>query len=570
MNFERYFTDREIIRQLCKERVKLAGQRHDRMFLHNISRDCPSPSPAKPPNWGDKTPMEIFPPRRLWHRFRAREGARNGSAADINIAALVKAVMTLRRTTPNAVWVRNLATVILRIRQRALDSRSFRFGKPTIIAEEKEPGTNIYRPLAVFALEDKIVDRQTGCYFRRAFDRLLCASCLAFRCSRRGAQAPTIHDALERILTFRSTSKLSQIFVAECDIRGFFDCVPHSLALSTLQDLVRKHDQTGAAPIDPRAIRIFDAYLKSYSFQNNIKLDAELKLRSKKPKARFKWPEAELADLHGKRTLREIGVPQGGALSCLIANAMLHSVDLELEQLAQRNPSKLLYLRYCDDMILLAAQKRICDGALALYCERVEQLGLLIHPPKAVGAYGKDFYSGKSHLSYPWGPGKSSIPWIQFVGYQVRHDHLVRVRLRSLKKQRRRMTKISDEVLKALNPGRKRRGQVPAMSTGIRRSSRQVEHRAQQRLISLSVGRRQLGQSLSQIMPMCWCNGFRGLQNRKLVGSSLKMLDRHRHRQIARIRRRLDSLKLPKTEAVNKEHMLDFYGLPFSYWGQFH
>ena len=312
MNFERYFTDKEVIRQLCKERVKLAGQRHDRMFLHNISRDCLSPSLTKPLNWGDQTPLEIFPPRRLWHRFRARRGARSGSAADINSAALLKAVMTLRRTTPTAPWARKLARVVLRIRQRALASRSFRFGKPAIIPEEKEPGTNIYRPLAAFTLEDKIVDRQTGCYFRRSLDRLLHTSCL--KCVpvfAAGAQAPTIHDALEKILTFRSTSKLSRIFVAECDIRGFFDCVPHSLVRSSLQELVREHNRAGTASIDPRAIGIFDAYLKSYSFHDNVKLDAEHKLRSKIPSAKFKWPEAELAELHGGGTLREIGVPQG-------------------------------------------------------------------------------------------------------------------------------------------------------------------------------------------------------------------------------------------------------------------
>ena len=478
--------------------------------------------------------------------------------------------MTLRKITPAAPWVRKLDKVILRIRQRALASPSFRFGRPTIIHEEKDPGTNIYRPLAAYTLEDKIIDRQTGCYFRRSFDRLLHDSCLAFRCSRQGAQAPTIHDALDKILNFRSTSDLPQIFVAECDIRGFFDCVPHSLARSALQEIVREHDATGGAPIDPRAIKIFDAYLKSYSFQDNVKLDAERKLRSKIPGAKFKWAEVELTELHGKRNLGEIGVPQGGALSCLIANTVLHSVDRELEQMAEQYPGKLLYLRYCDDMILLAAQRSICEDALALYCERVKQLGLLIHPPKAVGAYSKDFYSGKSHLTYAWGPGESSIPWVQFVGYQIRHDYLVRIRLRSLKKQRGRMTEMADELLRALNPGRKRRGHIPAMSAGIRRSSRQVEHRFQQRLISLSVGRRQLGQSLSQIMPMCWCNGFRGLQNRKLIGSSLKMLDRHRHRQIVRVGRRLDSLELPKAEAVNKENALQFYGLAFSYWGQFH
>ncbi len=569
MSFDRYFTDKEIIRQLCKERVKLAGQRHDKMFLHNISRDCPRPALSKPSNWGS-VPLEIFPPRRMWHRFRGRIGARIGSSADINLGALVSAVMTLRRTTPDAPWVRSLNEVIRRIQRRALHAEMFRFGRPAIIGEEKELGTNVYRALAVFNLEDKIVDRQTACYLRRTLDHLLHRSCLAFRCSRRGAPAPTTHDALDKILNFRSATTLPRLFVAECDIRGFFDCVPHSLARIALQDLAREHASGNLTPVDPRAVGIFAAYLRSYSFLTSVKLQAEPKLKAQKPNAKFKWPDEQLAELHGKNALKNIGVPQGGALSCFIANAVLHSVDAELENLAHQQPGQLLYLRYCDDMIIVSKRKNVCEKALAVYCDRVAKLGLPIHPPKFVGTYSKEFYSGKSHFCYPWGSDERAIPWIQFLGYQVRHDQLVRVRLRSLKKQRRRMTEVVDEVLKALNPGRTRPRDLTPLSAGVRRSSRQVEHRIRQRLISLSVGRRQLGQDLAQIMPMCWCNGFRGLQGRTIVGSSMKMLDRHRQHQISRIVRRLNSLQLPSAEAVNKDTVLEFYGLAFSYWGQFH
>jgi hypothetical protein len=478
--------------------------------------------------------------------------------------------MTLRKKTPNAAWAKNLQLVVEDIRNRATGTMSFSFKEPTVLEEEKEPGTNVFRPLAVFSLKDKIIDRQTARYLRGVLDDFLHPSCLAFRCSRSQRPAPTIHDALEMLMAFRSAHLSETLYVAECDIRGFFDCVPHALAKSSVEALVTQHDGQNAEKVHKRAIEIFFAYLSAYSFKKNVKDGAERALKAKNPRAKFKWPETELLDLHGSAGLEKVGVPQGGALSCLVANAALHSVDSEIEQMVKRCSGKLLYLRYCDDMILVASERSVCEEALGAYCGRVEGLGLLIHQRKDVGSYSKEFYSGKSHHPYPWGPGKEEIPWIQFVGYQIRHDGLVRVRLRSLKKQRRRMTEIADEVLATLNPGRKRKGQITELSKSVRRSARQIEHRLRQRFISLSVGRRQLGQPGGVIMPMCWCNGFRGLLGRQVTSGSLKMLDRHRNRQMARVTRRLKALSLPKGDSRDELEVLRYYGMPFSYWGQFH
>lgn len=570
MSFTHYFTDREIIRQLCQERVKLAGQRHEETFLHNISRNQTTRPVKTPTLWGKHVSIDMFPPRRVWHRFRPPRAARHGSSDDINVSALVKAVMTLRKNTPRAPWVLKLNQVIMRIRRRALTAGPFRFQKPTILAEEKEPGSNVYRPLAVFPLEDKVIDRQTASYLRRALDSFLHPSCLAFRCSYRGKAPPTIHDALDHLEHFRATSHDPARYAAECDLRGFFDCVPHSLAQESIDALITQHDDQRTEPLDPRARRILAAYLAAYSFQRNVKNDAEPHLQTHHPQAKFKWPEPELRAIHPSQGLWGIGVPQGGALSCLIANAVLHIVDDEMEQLMHDHPRKLLYLRYCDDMILLATDRALGIKALDTYCTSVTALGLLIHPCKHVLKYTKAFYTGKSHYCYQWGPGKSAIPWIQFVGYQLRHDGLVRIRPRSLKKQRRRMTDITDAVLKALNPGRQKPGAITPLCPGVRRTAKQIAHRLHQRLIAIAVGRRQLGHNLATIMPMCWCHGFRGLRHRRIVSSSLKMLDRHREHQVSRVVRRLKRQQLPHAPPVNKDRALKFYGLPFSYWGQFH
>jgi hypothetical protein len=53
MSLQTYFNDKEIILQLCKERVKLAKQRHEAMFLHNIDPSSPEPKRDKPFHWDD-------------------------------------------------------------------------------------------------------------------------------------------------------------------------------------------------------------------------------------------------------------------------------------------------------------------------------------------------------------------------------------------------------------------------------------------------------------------------------------------------------------------------------------
>lgn len=85
--------------------------------------------------------------------------------------------------------------------------------------------------------------------------------------------------------------------------------------------------------IEPRAIDVFNAYLRVYSFSVNVAGEATTALRRRDINGAFKWHEKELQLLHKTTSLPPIGVPQGGALSCLIANAVLHKADKELNRL---------------------------------------------------------------------------------------------------------------------------------------------------------------------------------------------------------------------------------------------
>jgi hypothetical protein len=104
-------------------------------------------------------------------------------------------------------------------------------------------------------------------------------------------------------------------------------------------------------------------------------------LRKKHPGAACKWPEQNLKKLHASSDLSQIGVPQGGALSCFIANVVLHQADKALDRLRRRYAIKFTYLRYCDDMILVSKTKDECKAAFDAYARAARKLLLPIHGP---------------------------------------------------------------------------------------------------------------------------------------------------------------------------------------------
>jgi Reverse transcriptase (RNA-dependent DNA polymerase) len=566
--FDKLFSAESVIRELCKERAKLAKKRNDRQFLHRISKDTPGMPSASSE---DKALEKMFPPRRRWHSFRARNRGTKPSY-DLNVEALFRAVMTLRAAGTPEPWAEELDGRVQEIRRRALLETPFAFVPPRISPKEKDNDRHKYRPLASFPVDYKIIDCLAARYLRNVLDHALRPSCLAFRSGHGKRRPPTIHDALKKLVDVNRRHRKAGQFVAECDIRGFFDCVSHDVARSALAELAR--DARKGRPgliVHPRAVEIYEGYLRAYSFGKNVKSREAQLLANRDCKGVFKWPAAELKQFHGVPNPVNVGVPQGGALSCFIANAVLHAADKDMEKLKRDEGKAFTYLRYCDDMIILSRDSVICQKAFDRYMNVLRGKMLPIHEPVATEEYGVQFWKAKSRAPYLWsGPGvEGSVPWVQFVGYQVRYDGLVRVRPSSIKKQIQKMTSVADQLLKALNPGRRYGKRIPKFASGLRKSNGQIIHRLRQKLISMAVGRVRLGRPTSAPLPMSWANGFRGLLARRTVRASLKSLDRHRERQIHRVadRLKLAPKRLRKNPVLRGVH--PYYGAPFSFCGQF-
>jgi hypothetical protein len=418
---EQYFSDERIINQVCKERVKLAENRHDRQTINRLVCHMEETVPTHPF-------YDVMPPHSLWSRYRSKVRT---AGSNPNLFALKKAVRILRYHQPHLPWVMELNRYIASIRARVLNNQSFAITAPTISWRPKDNGGHEYRALCRFNPDDNLILCLFAQYLRDVFDSQFSTSSFAFRAARQG-QIPTHHDAFTAIFNLKQDSGNRSLYVAECDIRGFFDTVDHGVALSAFAAAA------GKVNLHPRAEVLFLTYLDCYSFPQNVLEGAEPRLKQRDPQGYFKWPEPELGAMHNTnpRALR-IGVPQGGAVSGVIANLVMDHADKCVEAKRGELEADIYYFRYCDDMVLMGQSKKHCKTVFDAYLNTLTDLKLAFHRPEKTCIYDKGHWENKSKAPYRWCGEKwfGCVPWVQFVGYQIRYDGLVRPRKESVAKQ---------------------------------------------------------------------------------------------------------------------------------------
>lgn len=138
-------------------------------------------------------------------------------------------------------------------------------------------------------------------------------------------------------------------WVIDMDIKGFFDNISHS----KLMLAVDKH--------------ISENWVKIY-----IKRWLACTVVTKK---------GELVYSNGK------GTPQGGVISPLLANLFLH---YGLDKWLDNQPKQIQYTRYADDIIVNCTSQKQAEDTLGKIKNRMENIGLELHPTKTKIVYCKD------------------------------------------------------------------------------------------------------------------------------------------------------------------------------------
>ena len=162
------------------------------------------------------------------------------------------------------------------------------------------------------------------------------------------------HDAIRKS---REYLNAGYVWTVDMDLEKFFDTVNQSKLLEVLSRTVK----------DGRVISLISKYLRA----GVVKC--------------------------GRFEDTEVGVPQGGPLSPLLANIMLNELDHELERRGHK------FVRYADDMVIFCKSKASAEQTLKHIIPFIEgKLFLKVNREKTVVAYagrikflGYGFYKGK-------------------------------------------------------------------------------------------------------------------------------------------------------------------------------
>ena len=192
------------------------------------------------------------------------------------------------------------------------------------------------RPLAVAALEDKIVQRATVAVLNCIYEEEFLGFSYGFR-PKRGQ-----HDALDALVVGITDRKVN--FILDADVRSFFDEVSQRWLIRFVEHRVG----------DPRIIRLIQKWLKAGVLEDGVV------------------------------TVSEKGTGQGSVISPLLANVYLHYVfDLWAERWRRHEATGgMMIVRYADDIVIGFAHEVDARRFWDAMRKRFEEFALSLHPEK--------------------------------------------------------------------------------------------------------------------------------------------------------------------------------------------
>jgi len=190
--------------------------------------------------------------------------------------------------------------------------------------------------MAVPTLEDKVLQRAVVMLLEAVYEQDFKDFSHGFRPKRSAHQA--LKEIWDRIMDMRGG------VVVELDIRKFFDTLGHGY----LREMLRKRIRDGVL------IRLIGKWLNAGVMHDGVIEKTEL------------------------------GSPQGGVVSPILANVYLHEVlDTWFEEeVKPRMKGKTHLIRYADDAVILFSDENDAKRVLSVLPKRFEKYGLTLHPEK--------------------------------------------------------------------------------------------------------------------------------------------------------------------------------------------
>lgn len=567
-----------VVRQLIKVRCKFADKKSKQDQRDEFVNSWDLPKHKAKVTGLQKEIYDLFPPRKQWcHIGKERKDLDNIAR---NKLRLEHTYLRAKHSHIKDEWYSKLCHYADSIVKMADDTKKG-IAKPnvTVIEKKRPKGKNIIecRPVCSFHLKLKIVLSLLNKYLTDLFDQYFHECSYAFRTLKPGEETMQHLNAVKAINKYRNQHVGKTLYVAECDMQKFYDTINHNIIKTRFAILLNraKHDGRISHEDAKSVRRWFFMYIDCFDFladinvYNNKVSNANPFWKNIKNKGNLKcvikWVDNKsIKRAQAKRKKGRVGVPQGGPLSGLVANIVMHDVDKEV--IREIGGNDVLFCRFCDDMILIGNNERKVTKVLDIYKQAIKDSKLIAHPKEPLlkdGEGMKSFWKGKTRGPYAWGEkGKNIFPWITFVGFDINWKGNLRIRKSSFKKQIAKQNKVANSIIYPYTKGKRPRycsGTIMASLTS--------------RLIGMSVGRVSLWDYKDNKNVKSWMSAFHILDENPWSAKQLKALDRHRGVVIARAKKALANITCTnkKKEVDYRSNQRDgftYIGSPFSYYGQ--
>ena len=529
MKFEEYFSFEAIVKDLIRWRVKGKGKKDEK---------------------GRRDVEMVLPARKMWSRAGVKE--REGIAPEVvrrqAIWRTVRRVCggvgkccqppspRLRRSGCENVassnvasfqlrWAQNLMRLVDEVRE-AVFSGKVAFEAPEMfkIAKGREGGVIQYRKVASFErLSDRVILSRMTAYVRDRLEAVLGTRCYSFRKDR-----DINHQlAVQHLQEFRARFPVGSLFVAECDIKKFFDNISH-------ETVRRRWNEVG---FEDAAGKVLEAYLSVYAVEDAANVT-----------------DTACAGRPPYQVAQRRGLPQGGSFSTVLANLVLAAADRAVESV---DDGQLFYARYCDDVVFVHPDEATCRRAMEAYAAALAKLDLPMHEVRPFVYRPMDgtptqYYSIKSKGPFVWNDDVrgevNCAPWVSFLGSQVRFDGETRIRKESIEKHIRSLGRETAEAVRELQGG--------ALVDQPRPVVREWFGRFRNRLIAKGVG---YVTAKVKDCDMCWVGAFPNVTGCAETKMQMRRLDRVREGLLAKV-----AAMLPARHYMTGHR---YKGRPFSYYG---